>query len=158
VPRAVPSKRREHRAERVLASERQLQTGERQLGTVGDRPPSPFGGLPIAEIAIFAGIVAVIVGVIQGGPALLVGIIVCVLGVLEVTVREHFSGFRSHSTLLAAFPAVGLEIALVATVGEPRNRALLLLAVVPVYAVSFWFLRKRFRVARQVRLARPTAR
>ena len=37
--------------------------------------------------------------------ALAVGALVCGLGVTEVTAREHFSGFRSHSALLAAFPA-----------------------------------------------------
>ena len=89
------------------------------------------------------------------GPALIVGIAVCTAGVLEITVREHFSGFRSHSTLLAAVPAVALEIALVLAFGAPRNRALLALAVVPVFGVCFWLLRKRFAQARQARLARP---
>jgi len=39
----------------------------------------------------------------------------------------------------------------------PRERGLLLLAVVPVYAILFWLLRKRFLTARQARLARPPA-
>ena len=81
--------------------------------------------------------------------------IVCTLGVLEVTAREHFSGYRSHATLLAGIPAVGVELGLVAAIGVPRQRALLLLAVVPVYAILFWLLRKRFLTARQARLARP---
>jgi hypothetical protein len=141
----------------VLAT-RERQRSQRQLGTEGERPPSPFGGLPISELAIFAGAVGLIVGLIQGGgPALIVGIIVCILGVLEVTAREHFSGYRSHTMLLAAMPAVGAEIGLVAAIGEPRQRALLLLAVVPVYAVVFWLLRKRFLKARQARIARPRA-
>jgi hypothetical protein len=107
-------------------------------------------------VAIFAGAVGLIVGLIQrGGPALVVGVIVCTLGVLEVTSREHFSGYRSHTTLLAAIPAVGLEVAVVALIGAPRQRLLLLLVIVPVYAVVFWSLRKRFRTARQARVARP---
>jgi hypothetical protein len=97
-----------------------------------------------------------VIGLISSiGPALIVGIAVCTVGVLEITVREHFSGFRSHSTLLAAVPAVALEIALVLAFGAPRNRALLLLAVVPVFGLCFWQLRKRFAHARQARLARP---
>jgi len=109
-------------------------------------------------VAIFAGAIGLIVGLIQGGgPALIVGVIVCTLGVLEVTAREHFSGYRSHATLLAGIPAVGVELALVAAVGVPRERGLLLLAVVPVYAILFWLLRKRFLTARQARLARPPA-
>ena len=127
-------------------------------GTYGERPPSPFGGLPISELAILAGGVAFIVGVIQsGGPALIAGAIICTLGVVEVTAREHFSGYRSHAMLLAALPAVGVETALVAAFGAPRTRALLLLAVVPVFALGFWLLRKRFETARQARIARPPA-
>jgi len=44
--------------------------------------------------------------------------------------------------------------------GEPKQRALLLLAVVPVFAILFWLLRRRFLTARQrrvARLARPRA-
>jgi hypothetical protein len=125
------------------------------VGTYGERPPSPFGGLPVSEIAIFVGAIGVIAGLIQGGgPALIVGVIVCTLGVVEVTVREHFSGYRSHTMLLAALPAVGAETAVVAAVGEPSTRGLLLLVVVPVYAGVFWVLRKRFQISRQARVAR----
>ena len=161
----MASTRREDRAGRqAIAAERQAvaaheqRRSHRQLGTVGERPPSPFGGLPVSEIAIFAGAVGLIVGLIQGGGlALIVGVIVCTLGVVEVTAREHFSGYRSHSTLLAAIPAVGVAVALVLAFGQPRNRALLLLPAVPVYALLFWLLRRRFMAARQTRLARPPA-
>ena len=139
-------------------SPREPPVRERRPRPEGPRPPSPFGGLPISEFAILAGGVGLVVGIIRGGgPAVIVGIVVCALGVLEVTAREHFSGYRSHTMLLAAFPAVGVEVAVVAAVGEPRQRALLLLVVIPVYAVAFWLFRRRFEVARQARLARPPA-
>jgi hypothetical protein len=161
-PRAVPSQRREVRAERTVAAERQRKRTETKLGTVGERPPSPFGGLPVSEVAIFAGLVALIVWLINGGVAeLVVGSIVVAFGVLEVTAREHFSGYRSHATLLAAVPAVALEAGLFAAGVRPRERALLLLVVVPVFALGFWWLRKRFTVARQARVTglarRPAA-
>ncbi|MFL5823318.1 MAG: hypothetical protein ACJ764_07755 [Solirubrobacteraceae bacterium] len=133
------------------------------LKAQGDRPPSPFGGLPISELAIFAGIVGVCVGFFGGNPAALaVGIVVCLLGVVEVTAREHFSGYRSHASLLAAIPAVGLGLGLVAIIGhgsvrrglEGPNRSLLLV-IVPVFGVLFWLLRKRFWTARQTRMIRP---
>jgi hypothetical protein len=158
-PRAVPAPRRELRAERQAAAERVERRARSSLGTYGERPPGPFGGLPISEIAIFAGGVGVIVGLIQGGgAALIVGIVVCALGVIEVTAREHFSGYRSHAMLLAAIPAVALDVLLVVLVGTPgrrSDRALLLLAVVPVFGALFWLLRKRFQVARQGRVVRP---
>jgi hypothetical protein len=161
-PRAVPSSRREQRAEllaqRQAEQKIQQRRAKRQLGTEGERPPSPFGGLPVSEIAIFVGAIGAVVGVIQGGGvALVVGLIVCTLGVAEVTAREHFSGFRSHASLLAAIPAVAAGIAVVLIFGQPRQRSLVLLAVVPVYALVFWLLRKRFLSARQARIARPPA-
>jgi hypothetical protein len=163
-PRAVPSARREVRADRETRAEREHKRGQRQLGREGERPESPFAGLPVSELAIFAGLVAAVIGFINGGgPALVVGLIICALGVVEITAREHFSGYRSHTALLAAVPAVALEVALVLAFGEPKQRALLLLAVVPVFAILFWLLRRRFltarqrRVARVARLARPRA-
>ncbi len=135
---------------------RERRRANRQLGTEGERPSSPFGGLPISEVAIFAGIVGVAVGLIQGGgAALIVGLIVCLLGVVEVTAREHFSGFRSHSSLLAGIPAVGAGIAVIALFGQSRQRLIVLVVAVPVYGLLFWLLRKRFRRARQARVARP---
>ena len=76
---------------------------------------------------------------------------------LEITGREHFSGFRSHTILLAALPAVAAEVAFVAIFGEPSPRLLLVAVIVPVYAGLFWLLRNAFTRARQKRLARPPA-
>jgi hypothetical protein len=127
------------------------------MGAYGERPPSPFGGLPISEILIFAGGVALIVGLVEGGgPAVIVGFVVCALGVAEVTAREHFSGYRSHAMLLAAIPTVAVLFGLVATIGSgTKNRTLLVAAVVPLFAILFWLLRKQFQIARQARTARP---
>ncbi len=159
-PPAARSLGREQRRERRAAGQAQAtrdrRRANRQLGTEGERPPSPFGGLPISEVAIFAGIVGTAVGLIQGGgPALIVGLIVCLLGVVEVTAREHFSGFRSHTSLLAGIPAVGAGIAVIAVFGQPGQRLIVLVVAVPVYGLLFWLLRKRFRRARQARVARP---
>ena len=124
------------------------------LGAYGERPASPFGGLPISELAILAGTVALIVGVIRhGGPALIGGAVLCLLGVTEVTAREHLSGYRSHTVLLAAIPAVVAEFLIVLTVGTPAVRVVLLVPVAAVFGACAWFLRRRFLVARQARLA-----
>jgi hypothetical protein len=158
-PRTVASDRREQQAERAAAAERTERRAQRQLGTEGERPKSPFGGVPVSEIAIFAGLVALGVWLIRGGTAtLVVGLIVCTLGVLEVTGREHFSGYRSHTTLLASIPAVAIAIGAITLLGEQSNRApLMVLIAGPIYALLFWQLRKRFMAARQARVARlPT--
>jgi hypothetical protein len=136
-------------------AERRRRRGRRQLGREGVRPEGPFGGLPISEVAILIGLVGAVIGFVGGGgPALVVGLIVCGLGVCEITAREHFSGYRSHTALLAGIPAVATEAGLVAIFGEPRQRGVLLVVVVPVFAILFWLLRGRFIVARQARVAR----
>ena len=151
----MPSGRRDERATRAAETQRRRQRAHRQLGREGERPEGPFGGLPVSEVAILLGIIGAVFGFLNGGgPALVVGLVVCALGVCEITAREHFSGFRSHTALLAAIPAVAIEATLVAVFGEPKQRGLLLLVVVPVFAILFWLLRRRFLTARQARVAR----
>jgi hypothetical protein len=157
-PRAVASSRREIRAERLAKTDQELRRTQRPSAREGERPQSPFGGLPISEFAILVGLIAAVVGWLEGGGApLIVGLAVCALGVVEVTAREHFSGYRSHTVLLAAIPAIAVEVGLVLAFGEPQQRLLLLVAVVPVFLVLFWLLRRKFATARQARVARlPT--
>ena len=65
-------------------------------------PPAPWGSFPLAELTVLAGIVALAIGVIGGHPtAIGVGVVLAGLGGLEVAVREHLAGYRSHTTLLA---------------------------------------------------------
>ena len=56
------------------------------------------------------GVIGVVVGfrrgISHGGAPLLAGIAAVALGTLEVTLREHRSGFRSHTVMLAALPVV----------------------------------------------------
>jgi hypothetical protein len=128
------------------------------LGAYGERPPNPFGGVPVSEIAIFVGAVAAVYGLIASVPAALaVGLVACTLGVVEFSAREHFSGYRSHTVMLSAVPAIGAGIALIALLGGSLSRGALLLVVIPVFVVCFWLLRKRFRAARQARIAKPPA-
>jgi hypothetical protein len=125
------------------------------LGTVGERPQGPFGGLPVSELLILAGGVGAVVGLVGNAkPALIVGLVVVALGVLEFTAREHFSGYRSHTTLLAAIPTVAIEVGLITAVGFHSARGLVLLVMVPVFAGLFWLLRRSFLIARQRRVAR----
>ena len=152
-PRAVPSNRRDERAALRHRDQRASVQSGRTLGTVGERPVGLFGGVPVSEFAIFAGIIALVVGMINhGGPALEVGIIVMALGVTEVTAREHFSGFRSHATLLALMPAVVLESLYALVIGVPNQRILLLAPVIPIFLLGYWLLRRHFRVARHARV------
>ena len=128
--------------------------------TYGERPTSFFAPVPVSEIAIAAGAIGAVIGVVSHATApLVVGIALCILGVLEFTVREHFSGYRSHTMLLAALPAAGILALSVAVFGKPHQRGTreaLLAATVPAFALFFWLLRKRFLAARQGRIVRPS--
>lgn len=130
--------------------------------TYGEPPASVFAPVPVSEIAILVGGIGIVVGLVGHTTAVLVvGIVICALGVLEVTAREHFSGYRSHAMLLSAAPAMALVALSVAVFGTPAQRStreLMLAAAAPVFGVLFWLLRKRFRVARQARVVRQPIR
>ena len=88
-------------------------------------PRRRWGSFPLAELTILAGIVALVVGIVGEQPtAIGVGVALAGLGGLEVSIREHFAGYRSHTTLLAGS-------AFVLTIGsrllprrpDPRRRA-----------------------------------
>ena len=98
--------------------------------TPGDElPPAPWGSFPLAELTILAGIVMLVVGVFGGGAtAIGIGVVLAGLGGMEVAIREHLAGYRSHTTLLAGAVFV-LVVALLfyaagpAPGGRPRRSA-----------------------------------
>src|SRR3954471_20328919 len=77
-----------------------------------ERPRAPWHPIPLVEISVFVGLVLIVVGFIigvgsdRGRLALLCGLVLASLGGLDTTLREHFAGFRSHSSVLAGLPAV----------------------------------------------------
>lgn len=89
------------------------QAAERKRAAAEDtRPPAPWGSFPLVEICVLMGIILVVVGLIigtaQGALAIGIGIGLAALGGLELSIREHFAGFRSHSAMLAGIPAIAL--------------------------------------------------
>jgi hypothetical protein len=67
-----------------------------------ERPPAPWGNVPLAELVILAGIVSLIYGIVGQQPtAIGIGVALAGLGGMEVAIREHFAGYRSHTTLMA---------------------------------------------------------
>ena len=96
-------------------------------------------------------------GISHGAAPLLVGLAAVVVGTVEVTLREHMSGFRSHAVLLSLLAAVVVHTSVVLIVAAfthtPRalNVALLVLDAA-VFAAVFKLLRARFRDARRERV------
>ena len=98
-------------------------------------------------------------GPAAGGPLLLAGIVAVALGTLEVTWREHSSGYRSHTLLLALLPVIVLHSTVVLGVSFAAKPSQLvnvgMFAVdIAVFIVLFRLLRTRFLDAR----ARAAAR
>jgi hypothetical protein len=119
------------------------------LAAADERPPAPWGTFPLVEIAIFVGIVILFWGLIGGGdraPLLIgIGLGLAGLGGVELAIREHFAGFRSHSTLLGGIPAVAV-LALLFYAGPDSLSPLARVGIsVAVFAASVYGLATMFR-------------
>jgi hypothetical protein len=132
--------------------------------SVGERPQAPWHPLPLSELLILVGAIGTVVGlsrlghggIAHGGPALFAGIAAVMIGTIEVTLREHLSGYRSHTLILTLLPlivfhsAVILIAASLTTVPKLLNVVLLLIDVA-IGTVLFKLLRARYLDARRER-------
>jgi hypothetical protein len=128
--------------------------------TFGERPNAAWHPLPLSEILILAGAIAFVVAVSRlrhgptsGGPLLLAGIAAVSLGTVEVSWREHSSGFRSHTILLALLPVIVLHSAVVlgwAFLAKPSQVVNVGMFAVDIalFVLLFRLLRARFLDAR----------
>jgi hypothetical protein len=97
---------------------------------VDEAPAAPWSPFPLQELATLAGLVLMAVGFFAKRPVVLAtGVVLVALAALELAFREHFSGYRSHSALLAGVVAVGVGIPFFFA-GLPR------LALLPVLVVA----------------------
>ena len=122
-----------------------------------ERPRPPWHPVPLVELCVLVGIVLLILGFLayetdRGKLMLVAGMALGALGGLDTALREHFAGYRSHSTLIAALPAVA-TIAGAYFAGAPWLG--IVLPAAAVFAAAFWALRRAFRRrSRQARRAR----
>ena len=140
------------RAERDAARRQRAETA--RSGRAGrrssrdDRPPAPWGSFPLSEITIFLAIVLIVAGFFTGGtrgPIIAAaGLALGSIGGLELSIREHFAGYRSHSLLLAG--AIGmLTITVIALVAGKVFVPILLGAGALAFGAGFLGLREAFR-------------
>jgi hypothetical protein len=125
---------------------------------VGERPPAPWHPLPLSELLILIGAIAVIVALARGperNVALLIaGLVAVAIGTVEVTLREHLSGYRSHTIVLSLLPVVALDSAVALLVAPFTTALKLALLAVDAAIVVFLYrlLRARFLDARRERV------
>ncbi len=88
-----------------------------------ERPKPPWGSFPLSELVVLLGIVVIVWGALSDGDArnqrIGAGLVIAALGGLELAVREHLAGFRSHSTMLAG--AVAFAVVTVLALGPGPN-------------------------------------
>jgi hypothetical protein len=131
------------------------------LRALGERPEPPWHPVPVSELLILVGAIGAVVGlnkgVSNGGAPLFAGLAAVIIGTIEVTLREHLSGYRSHTLILALLPTIALDS--VALLGAAAITTPVPVAVkvavfaldVPLFAFLFKLLRARFNEARRER-------
>jgi hypothetical protein len=96
----------------VVLDDAQQSKGPRRRSVHEDRPKALWGDFPLSEIVVFIGILLLIAGFFvsppQGFVMIAVGLVLGSLAGLELSIREHFAGYRSHTLLLAA--AIGVPL------------------------------------------------
>ncbi|HEY7621241.1 MAG TPA: hypothetical protein VH834_15795 [Solirubrobacteraceae bacterium] len=112
-----------------------------------EAPEAPWSPFPLSELVVFIALVLIVAGFFADGPrraALLgCGFVLVTLAGLELALREHFAGYRSHSTLLAGAAAIAVVAPLYLLTGVPQ---LVLLAVgAGVFALVLVLARNAFR-------------
>jgi hypothetical protein len=146
--RAQRDQARRRRAEAAELGGQPRRAYSRGRPSIDERPPPPWGSFPLSELAIFVSIVLIIGSFFvrgeTGGVMFIAGLLLGTLAGLEVSIREHFAGFRSHSTLLAGSLAV-ITITVIALAAGTVFVPLLLAAGLAVFGIAFWSLREAFR-------------
>jgi hypothetical protein len=111
----------------------------RRHARIDEAPKAPWHPVPLVELAILLGLILIVVGFVSGGRTggILAtgGIALVALASLELTIREHLAGYRSHSALLAGAAAVAVG-AIGFTVGLPQIAILLVAVAVGVAAFA----------------------
>jgi hypothetical protein len=113
-----------------------------------ERPKAPWHPFPLVELCVLVGIVLIVLGLIvgfdsdRGQLALVCGVLLASLGGLDTAVREHFNGYKSHSSVLAGLPGV-FAAALLFFARAPWIAVAVGAAL--VFALAFWGFRTAFR-------------
>jgi hypothetical protein len=118
----------------------------RRAPALDERPRAPWGSFPLVELVVLVAIVMLVGGLaIQGGrgPVMIgVGLVLGTLAGLELSIREHFAGYRSHTLVLSGALAVAVLAGLAfLTLWLPLALALAIAA----FALAAWGLTRAFR-------------
>jgi hypothetical protein len=113
---------------------------------MSDAPKAPWSPFPLTELVILLALVMLALGFLSDGDRrgtlVGIGLVLASLGGGELALREHFAGYRSHTSLLAGLTGF-IAGALAVAAGAPKL-AVLIVAVAVGLAV-FPLLRRAFK-------------
>jgi hypothetical protein len=113
-----------------------------------ERPKAPWAPFPLVELVVLVALVLLAGGfAVQGhrGTVMIgAGLVLGTLAGLELSVREHLTGYRSHTALLAG--AVALAVLVALTLLAPSIPAVVRLVLAAVaFAAAARFLVRTFQ-------------
>jgi hypothetical protein len=115
---------------------------------IDERPPAPWGSFPLSELLVLLGIALMVWGLVtwegDGKVRFGAGLAVAALAGLELSLREHLAGYRSHTTLLSGVAAFAVVAVLTLAAGHSRLWIVALSAAV-VFVGCFYGLRELFK-------------
>jgi hypothetical protein len=81
-----------------------------------ERPKAPWAPFPLVELVVLLALVLLVTGFAVGGHRgtvmIAAGLVLGTLAGLELSIREHFAGYRSHTALLAGATALAVLVLL----------------------------------------------
>jgi hypothetical protein len=118
--------------------------------TIDERPPAPWGNFPLVELVVLLALILLplsfVIGGTRGNVMLTAALALGSLAGLELSIREHLAGYRSHTTLLAGACAfVSMAIVFFAGGRGDVSRALMIPVGGLVFVGAFWFFREVFK-------------
>jgi hypothetical protein len=144
-PRPAPAK---GPAAEPLAAKPAPAPRRRRAPALDERPPAPWGSFPLVELVVLVAIVMLVGGVVIGGGRgsvmIVVGLALGALAGIELSIREHFAGYRSHTLVLSGAAGLAVLVAL-ASLAPSLRLAFALAVAVAAFAVAAWGLTRAFR-------------
>jgi hypothetical protein len=111
-----------------------------------ERPPAPWWRFPLVELVVLLAMVMLIWGfVVSNVTMIAAGMTLGMLAGLELSIREHFSGYKSHSTVLAGFAALVVLGLGYFFLPSGWIRGVNLAISVTVFGAGFYLLREAFK-------------
>ena len=102
-------RRRRDRDDRPLRASRRYRDFDQ-------RPKAPWAPFPLVELVVLLALLLLVAGFVvrghRGTLMIAAGLILGTLAGLELSIREHFAGYRSHTALLAGAIALALLVGL----------------------------------------------